>query len=169
MKFMSIRVLLLTFTLFTMTGQTHDSNDIALIKQLLESYRYTEDAGDLISQGKLMASDRVWLSQFASGRRFDNGENIRIQLAQLERRRSLIPGLLQFSEDREPLIKFYSSGNVAIASFYRYVTRVFPPATASDVMKEYKATNEMLTVVMEKRSGDWLIVHTHISAIGVNG
>ena len=169
MKFIALQVLFLTFTLFTMTGQAQNKNDIALIRQLLESYRYTEDAGDLITQGTLMTLDRVWLGEFASGRRSDNVGNMRIQQAQVERRSTLMPGLLQFLEDREQLVKFYGDGNVAVASFYRYVTRVFPPNTSPDVMREYKLANEMLTIVMEKNRDEWLIVHTHISAIGSNG
>src|SRR6266508_376212 len=84
--------------------------DLEAIGRVLEQYRATEDAGDMNAQGKLMAPDRVWVSQFAAGRRTDNIENMRIQQAQADRRKKAIPGLQQFSEDREKLIKFYGDG-----------------------------------------------------------
>ena len=148
--------------------QTDNQADLRLINQLLERYRATEDAGDMIAQSKLMAPDRVWVSQFASGRRTDNMENMRIQQAEADRRKKAIPGLQQFSEDREKLIKFYGDGKVAVVSFYRYATRVFPPGTSEELMREYAAGSELMTLVLEKRGGEWLIVHTHVSAIGPN-
>jgi hypothetical protein len=142
-------------------------SDLESINRLLEQYRATEDAGDMMAQGKLMAPDRVWVSQFAAGRRTDNIENMRIQQAQADRRKKAIPGLQQFSEDREKLIKFYGDGKVAVASFYRYSTRVFPPGTSAELMKEYAAGKELISLVLEKRGNDWIIVHTHVSDIGV--
>ncbi|SRR6266496_623690 len=141
--------------------------DLDAINHLLEAYRASEDAGDMTAQGKLMAPDRVWVSQFASGRRIDNVENMRIQQAEADRRKKAIPGLQQFSEDREKLIRFYGDGKVAVASFYRYSTRVFPPGTSEDLKKEYAAGKELISLVLEKRGSDWIIVHTHVSDIGV--
>jgi hypothetical protein len=139
--------------------------DIDAIKSLMERYRATEDASDLVAQSKLMTPDRVWVSQFAGGRRVDNVENMRIQQAEADRRKKVIPGLVQFTEDREPLIRFYGSGRAAVVSFFRYVTRVFPPDTAPEVMKQYAPSNEMMTVVLEKRGPEWKIVHTHVSRL----
>jgi ketosteroid isomerase-like protein len=137
--------------------------DVESIQRVLERYRATEDASDLVAQGKLMTPDRVWVSQFAGGRRVDNTENMRIQQAEADRRKKLVPGLVQFTEDREPLIRFYGGGQVAVVSFFRYVTRVFPPDTPAETMREYAPSNEMMTVVLEKRAGEWKIVHTHVS------
>src|SRR5262249_28654505 len=120
--------------------------DLDAINRLLETYRATEDAGDMVAQGKLMAPDRVWVSQFAAGRRVDNVENMRIQQAEADRRKKAIPGLQQFSEDREKLIKFYGNGTVAVASVYRYSTRIFPPGTSAELMKEYAAGKELMSL-----------------------
>jgi ketosteroid isomerase-like protein len=139
--------------------------DVDAVNRLLERYRATEDASDLVSQGKLMTPDRVWVSQFAGGRRIDNVENMRIQQAQADRRKKVLPGMVQFTEDREPLLRFYGGGDVAVVSFFRYVTRVFPPETSEEVKREYAPSNEMMTVVLEKRGGEWKIVHTHVSRL----
>ena len=85
-------------------------DDYLAVTNLLETYRSTEDDCDLIGQGKLMASDRVLVSQFASGRRIDNNENMRIQQALADRRRHAVPGLKQFSEDRDLLVRFSAHG-----------------------------------------------------------
>ena len=147
------------------SDQSVPQSDIDAVKQLMERYRATEDAADLIAQSKLMTPDRVWVSQFAGGRRVDNVENMRIQQAEADRRKKLIPGLVQFTEDREPLIRFYGGGKAAVVSFFRYVTRIFPPETPADVMKQYAPSNEMMTVVLEKRGSEWKIVHTHVSRL----
>jgi ketosteroid isomerase-like protein len=139
--------------------------DVDAINRVLEQYRATEDASDLVGQSKLMTTDRVWVSQFAGGRRVDNVGNMKIQQAEADRRKHVVPGLVQFTEDREPLIRFYGDGQVAVASFFRYVTRVFPPGPAAEVIKTYAPSNETMTVVLEKRGSDWKIVHTHVSRL----
>jgi ketosteroid isomerase-like protein len=158
-------VLVVAFALSSPVVVAQKQADIDAVKTVLERYRATEDASDLVAQGKLMTPDRVWVSQFAGGRRVDNVENMKIQQAEADRRKQLIPELKQFTEDREPLIRFYGGGDVAVVSFFRYVTRVFPPGTSPEVMREYAPSNEMMTVVLEKRGGDWKIVHTHVSRL----
>jgi ketosteroid isomerase-like protein len=140
-------------------------SDVDAINRLLERYRATEDASDLVSQGKLMTPDRVWVSQFAGGRRVDNVENMRIQQAHADRRKKVLPGLVQFTEDREPLLRFYGGGDVAVVSYFRYVTRIFPADSSEELKREYAPSNEMMTLVLEKKDGDWKIVHTHVSRL----
>lgn len=165
MKWLLGSMVMLALVSVAPTVMAQKQTDIDAVKSVLERYRATEDASDLVVQGKLMTPDRVWVSQFAGGRRVDNVENMKIQQAEADRRKQLIPNLKQFTEDREPLIRFYGGGDVAVVSFFRYVTRVFPPGTAPEVMREYAPSNEMMTVVLEKHAGDWKIVHTHVSRL----
>src|SRR5688572_33367450 len=87
----------------------HTQADIDTIQQLLERYQATEDAMDLNAQAQLMAPDRVWVSQFAGGRRTNNAENMRTQLLQKGQRKTLAPNFQQITEDRDVLIKFYGA------------------------------------------------------------
>ena len=165
MKYLIFSMMAVALVMSSPAALAQKQTDIDAVKSVLERYRATEDASDLVAQGKLMTPDRVWVSQFAGGRRVDNVENMKIQQAEADRRKQLIPDLKQFTEDREPLIRFYGGGDVAVVSFFRYVTRVFPPGTAPEVMREYAPSNEMMTVVLEKHAGEWKIVHTHVSRL----
>jgi ketosteroid isomerase-like protein len=144
----------------------HTQADVDAINQLLERYRATEDAMDLNGQAQLMAPDRVWVSQFAGGRRTNNAENMRIQLLQKGQRKQLAPNFQQITEDRDVLIRFYGGGSVAVASFYRYINRVFPPETPAEVRRDLTpAKGELMSLVLEKRGKQWVIVHTHVSSM----
>ena len=69
-------------------------------------------------------------------------------------------------EDRDRLIKLYGNGSVAVASFFRYTTTILPPPTSPEVAKEFGPQAAAITLVLEKRDGDWKIVHTHVSDLG---
>jgi hypothetical protein len=90
---------------------------------------------------------------------------MRIHQAEVDRRKALIPALVQFVEDREPLIKFHGEGRIAVASLFQAVSRVFPPCSGIDLIKEFEGKRQLLTVVMERIKGEWLIVHTHPSDV----
>lgn len=137
--------------------------DIAAIERLLAQYRISQDANDLVAQAKLMTPDRVWINQ-SGVRRTDNIENMRVQQAEADNQKKRVPGLQNLTMDRDVLIKFYGRGDVAIASFYRTATRLYPPGTPKELMEEYGASGaETGTLVLEKKNGEWKIVHTHWS------
>ena len=98
-------------------------------------------------------------------RALDNSLNAAQQAAfdQLKKR---LPGIQTFTEDRDRLIKLYANGSVAVASFYRYTTTILPPTTPPEVAKEFGPGAATITLVLEKRDGDWKIVHTHVSDLG---
>ncbi len=139
-------------------------NDTAAINRLIDQYGAFEDANDMAGQARLMTPDRVWIAAGA-GRRTDQATNMRIQQAAYDAAKKQAPGIQAFTEDRDRLIRFYANGAVAVASFYRYTTIILPPNLPADVAKALGAPlpPAVVTLVLEKRDGEWKIVHTHVS------
>ncbi len=144
---------------------TQRPGDVDAINRLIDRYGTLEDAMDMNAQAQLMSADRVLIVQ-AAGRRTDQATNMRIQQAALDQLKKRLPGVQTFTEDRDRLIKVYGNGSVAVASFFRYTTTILPPATPPDVAKEFGPAAAAITLVLEKRDGDWKIVHTHVSDLG---
>jgi len=139
--------------------------DTAAINRLIDQYGATDDAMDMAAQARLMSPDRVWLAGGA-GRRTDQAANMRIQQAAFDAIKKQFPGIQTFTEDRDRLIRFYANGAIAIASFYRYTTVLVPPNTPPEVAKDLtNAPPASVTLVLERRDGDWKIVHTHFSTL----
>src|SRR6266702_3945877 len=123
------------------------TGDIDAINRLIDRYGTLEDAMDMNGQAQLMSADRV-----------------RIQQAAFDQLKKRLPGVQTFTEDRDRLVKFYGNGSVAVASFFRYTTTIVPPTTPPDVAKEFGPLPAVaITLVLEKRDGDWKIVHTHVA------
>jgi len=140
--------------------------DVDAINRLIDRYGALEDAMDMNGQAQLMSADRVWIAQGA-GRRTDQATNMRIQQAAFDQLKKRLPGVQTFTEDRDRLLKFYGNGSVAVASFFRYTTTILPPTTSPDVAKEFGPLPAVaITLVLEKRDGDWKIVHTHVADLG---
>jgi len=140
--------------------------DVEAINRLIDRYGALEDSMAMNTQAQLMSADRVWIAQGA-GRRTDQATNMRVQQAAIDQLKKKAPGLQSFTEDRDRLIRFYGNGSVAVASFYRYSTFILPAATPPDVAKDIVADRpSAYTLVLEKRDGDWKIVHTHVSGLG---
>jgi hypothetical protein len=94
---------------------------------------------------------------------------MRIQQANFDALKKQVPGVETFTEDRDRLIRFHGNGQVATASFYRYTTFVLPPNTPAEIAKELIAPPAAAaTLVLEKRDGEWKIVHTHFSNLAGN-
>jgi len=139
--------------------------DVDAINRLIDQFGALEDAMDMTAQAKLMTADRVWIAQ-GVGRRTDQATNMRIQQANYDALKKQAPGIQTFTEDRDRLIRFHANGSVAIASFYRYTTIVLPPNAPPDLVKAAAAVPAAaITLVLEKRDGDWKIVHTHVSSL----
>jgi hypothetical protein len=136
------------------------------INKLIDDYGAYQVNNDALGMSKLMATDRVCLSSHFGGRRTDNVLNMKIQQAQLDLQNKELPGVRDFVEDRERLIRVLGDGKVAAVSFFRYITRVFPPGTSADMMKKYPADPPVaISLVLEKRGTQWIIVHTHASEL----
>src|SRR5881392_3962234 len=144
---------------------TQRQGDVDAINRLIDRYGALEDAMDMNAQAQLMSADRVFIVQ-AAGRRTDQTTNMRIQQATLDQIKKRLPGLQTFTEDRDRLVKLYGNGSTAVASFYRYTTTILPPSTSPEVAKEFGPRAAAITLVLEKRDGDWKIVHTHVSELG---
>jgi len=115
------------------------------------------------AQAELMSPDRVWI---AAGRRTDQAKNMLIQQAAFDELKKLVPGIRAFTEDRDRLIRFHGNGSVAVASFYRYRTMILPFDAPREVVESFApAQPTAVTLVLEKRGGEWKIVHTHISPL----
>lgn len=140
--------------------------DLDAINQLIDRYGSTEDAMDMTAQAQLMVADRIWIGQGA-GRRTDQAANMRIQQAGMDQLRKTVPGMQTFTEDRDRLIRFYGNASVAVASFYRYTTRILPAGVSREVADGLPALlPAVVTMVLEKRDQGWKIVHTHFSSLG---
>jgi hypothetical protein len=143
--------------------------DIDAINQLIDRYGALEDAMDMNAQAQLMAADRVWIGPGA-GRRTDQATNMRIQQAGFDQLKKTAPGVQTVTEDRDRLIKFYGNASVAVASFYRYSTRIVPAGVPREVAERLPPNPpSVVTLVLEKRDGTWRIVHSHFSALGPAG
>jgi hypothetical protein len=143
--------------------------DIEAINRLLDRYASLEDSMDLTAQAQLMAADRVQIGQ-AIGRRTDQALNMRIQQAGLDQLRKAVPAVQFFTEDRDRLIKVYGNGTVAVASFYRYRTRILPAGTPREVAEGLAPIQPTaMTLVLEKQNQNWTIVHTHFSTLAPSG
>jgi len=139
--------------------------DTEAIHKLIDKYGETEDAGDMVSQAKLMAADRVWIGPAGLGRTTNQAMNMESQQAQFDAAKVFVPGLKWFTDARDRLIKFYGDGKVAVASFYWYRTFVLPPDTPLEKAKLFSSPQPIvITHVLEKK-GDWKIVHTHFSSL----
>jgi len=139
--------------------------DVDAINRLIDRYGALEDAMDMNGQAQLMSADRVWIAQ-GGGRRTDQATNMRIQQAAFDQLKKRLPGVQTFTEDRDRLVRFYGNGSVAVASLFRYTTMILPPTTPPDVAKEFGPVPAVaITLVLEKRDGDWKIVHTHVSQL----
>lgn len=141
-------------------------SEIDAINKFIDEYGAYQEKSDAIGMSKLMATDRVCLSSHFGGRRTDNVLNMKIQQAQLDLQNKEVPGIRDFVEDRERLIRLLGDGKVAAVSFFRYITRVFPPGTSAEMMKKYPADPPVaISLVLEKRGDHWIIVHTHASEL----
>ncbi len=141
-------------------------DDMDAIKSQIDRYGELEDAMDMPGQAKLMSADRVWIGQ-AAGRRTDQAVNMKIQQAQYEQLKKRVRGIQTFTDDRDRLIRYFGGGTVAVVSFYRYTATILPANTAADVVEEFEPpAPSVATLVLEKRGGDWKIVHTHFSDLG---
>lgn len=144
-------------------------SDYDTVNKLIDDYGAYQANSDALGMSKLMATDRVCVSQHFGGRRTDNVLNMKIQQAQLDIQNKEVPGIRDYVEDRERVIRFLADGKVAAVSFFRYITRVFPAGTSADMMKKYAADPPLaISLVLEKRGDQWIIVHTHASDLAVS-
>ena len=158
----SVVLALLIFA--TSTAGAQGEADVDAINRLIDRYGELEDAMDMETQATLMSGDRVWVTQ--GGRRTNQAQNMRIQQAAFDALRAAVPGIRSFTEDRDRLIKFYGNGTVAVASFYRYTTMLLPPDAPLGAAAPAAVPPSAGTLVLEKQSGEWKIVHTHFSGLG---
>ena len=139
--------------------------DNEAIHKVIDKYGGTEDAGDMVTQAKLMTADRVWIGPSGSGRITNQAMNMEAQQSQFDAAKAFVPGVKWFTDARDRLINFYGDGKVAVASFYWYRTFVLPPDTPLEKAKLLSSPQpSVITLVLEKK-GDWKIVHTHSSSL----
>ena len=163
---LALLALLLSLPLAANASDT--KSDYAAVNKLIDDYGAFQANSDALGMSKLMATDRVCVSQHFGGRRTDNVLNMKIQQAQLDIQNKELPGIKDYVEDRERVIRLLGDGKVAAVSFFRYITRVFPAGTSADLMKKYAADPPLaISLVLEKRGEQWIIVHTHASDLTV--
>ena len=130
---MRIKILyvLVSLAAFLATSAVYGQSaaDTKAINDLIDKYSALEDTGDMMSQAKLMATDRVWIAGGA-GRMTNQTMNMELQQAGFDEAKKFVPGVKWFTDARDRLIKFYGNGTVAVASFYWYRTFVLPAEIA---------------------------------------
>lgn len=144
-------------------GQAVNADSVA-IDHVIDRYGALLDSMDADSLGQLMTADRVWIGQ-GTGRQVGQAKNADILRARFGQAQTDAPGAKTFTEDRDRLIRFYGDGSAAVASFYRYTT-VVAPDSLSDVPESLQRAPSAVTLVLEKRDGEWKIVHIHMSDLG---
>jgi ketosteroid isomerase-like protein len=140
--------------------------DMAGINSLIDDYARTEAAGDMAAQSRLMADDRVWVAP-VQGRMTDQAMNMQGQQAWFDFEDGVIRGLNRYVDARDRLIRCYGNGDVAVASFYWY-QQVVPPSTITAAQAEMLGQPPQpsaVSLVLERRGGNWRIVHTHTSPL----
>ena len=160
-----IAIVIGSLLLFAAVGlQAQAPAEVQAINRLIDEYSRLEDAGDMQAQAKLMAEDRVWVAQ-DSGRMTDQSQNMKRQQANLDALKAAFPDVKWFTDSRDRLIKFYANGAVAVASFYWYRLYVAPADMPPEKMEMLgpQPVPIVITLVLEKRGGNWIIVHTHSS------
>lgn len=160
-----IVLLLVIVSCFAPAAFTSEKDeDVPGVEQLLQKYRAAEDAKDYSAQIKLMAPDRIWINSDGD-RRTDNAANMAFQQAGIDNLLRRVPGLKFHTMDQDVLIRFHAGGRVAIVSFHRKTLLLYPAGTPRDVIQENGSEmQETGTLVLEKQSGEWKIIHTHWSS-----
>ena len=113
--------------------------------------RWAALEGDLEGQSKLIGDDRIMIFEMT---RWENqAENLKVQLAQQESRRSVDPDGYPIATISSPTVRVY--GDTAIVSFIRIFSVIpgnaAPPAPGLS----------MMTAVLAKERGSWQMVHLH--------
>jgi ketosteroid isomerase-like protein len=140
--------------------------DTAGINALIDRYASTEAEGDMPAQARLMSDDRVWVA-FGQGRMTNQAMNMQGQQAWFDFEDGVVRGLHRYVDARDRLIRCYGNGDVAVASFYWY-QQVVPPSTITAEQAEMLGQPpqpSVVSLVLERRGGDWSIVHTHTSPL----
>ena len=160
-----LKPLLLIVILFTVSFGKNP--DMDAINKLIDNYSKTENDGKMFEQAKLMSDDRVWIGDNGLGRMTNQSLNMNMQQSQFDAMLKSINGIKWFTDARDRLIKFYGDGKVAVASFYWYRSFVLPPNTNSEKRNIMNKQPDpiVISLVLEKRKGNWKIVHTHTSSM----
>ncbi len=74
--------------------------DTKAINHLIDEYPATEDKGDMMSQAKLMAADRVWIGA-VSGRMTNQTMNMEMQQAGFDEAKKFVPGIKSYTDVRD--------------------------------------------------------------------
>lgn len=151
---------LLAAALVSPIAAADDADDV---QDVIDTYLATETV-DLAKQASLMTDDRTFIA--GGVRQSDNVANMKSQMAGAKLGRELDPDgtVIVTAED----VKIRVIGNAAVASFYRF-WNVIPGA---DAVREGRGgdgpPNMAVTLVFQKMSGGWKIVHTHQSNMAGN-
>lgn len=157
---------LLLYVIFFSVSFASDT-ELDAINKLIDNYARTEDSGRLIDQAKMMSEDRIWIGANGAGRITDQAYNMNMQQSQADAMLNTFKGIEWFTDTRDRLIKIFGDGQFAVASFYWYRTFILPSSLDAKKrnMMQKQPDPAAITLVLEKRSGSWKIVHTHSSSL----
>ena len=164
---MRIKSRSLLLNIFLLSISFASEKELDAINKLIDNYARIEDSGRLIDQAKMMSEDRIWIGANGAGRITNQAYNMNMQQSQADVMHNTFKGIEWFTDTRDRLIKIFGDGQFAVASFYWYRTFILP--SNLDVEKRNMMQKQpdpaAITLVLEKRSGSWKIVHTHSSSL----
>jgi hypothetical protein len=145
-----------TTAVYTQAGKTPEQEVEALV---MEFTRY-EDAGDMVAQTRLTASDRWWHG--IGGRRTDNATYMRVQQDGLANTSKRYPGLKTIREVRDLRLRTLSP-TIVIASFTWFPNRLIPPDLPSDKVQALGPAPipQVISQVWVRQTDGWKIVSSH--------
>ncbi len=162
--FLSVVFVFVSLSVSAQKSKKDFSKEEAVINQLIDDYNQTEDDCDFEAQAEIMSADRIFVGAAGEGRAVDQSQNMKFQKIHLDIVKKEVPGIIWHTESRDRIIKFYGDGDIAIASFFWFRAVYVPAGTPPEIAVKYPhPAPHNVTLVFEKKNGEWKIVHTHMS------
>ncbi len=132
------------------------------IEALIMEYTRLEDAGDMQTQYKMIASDRWWHG--AGGRRTDNALLMKVQATNMANFQKRYPGVTFLREVRDLKIRMVAP-TVAVVSFTWFANRSVPPDLPADKVQALGPAPipQIISQVWVKQADGWKLVSSHFS------
>jgi hypothetical protein len=162
--FLAFAIATLVLSWATATYAQQRKTDLEEIEALVNDYTRLEDAGDMATQARMMATDRWWHG--IGGRRTDNVQWMKVQDESLAASRKRYPGLQTVREVRDLKVRVIAP-TVAVASFTWFANRIVPPDLPADKVTALGPAPipVVYSLVWVRQSEGWRIVSSHNSPL----
>jgi hypothetical protein len=146
------------------SAQQAKRTDQEELEALVQEYTRLEDAGDMLTQSKLIAPDRWWHG--IGGRRTDNSLWMKVQEEGFANTRKRYPGLRFVREVHDLRVRLIAP-TVAITSFTWFANRLIPPDLPNEKVQALGPAPipQTTSLVWVKQQDGWKIINSHISPL----